>query len=110
MLEREFVPESGLVCCPLGPLTPEQGQIVECLLRLEGVLPGRRLAAAVELMDGGTCVGTRMCTVPAQQGGDRVDLVITGLRFYLPEGAQGPLTLRADAHYVDRQECCLLPE
>ena len=108
MLERRIKPEGGLVYCDLGQLCPEAGQIIDCTLVLTGVLPERRVAVAAELMDGDTCLGARLFTIPPHHQPAAADLKLTGLRFYLPEGSDRPLTLRADAHYIDRNERCLL--
>ena len=48
MLERQLELEGGLTVCRLGALRPDGGQALECALRLEGVLPGRRVAVRVE--------------------------------------------------------------
>ena len=107
MLERQIMPEGGVVYCDLGALQPGGGQIVDCSLILTGVLPERRVALAAELMDGDTCLGARLFTVPPHHQPVAADVTLTGLRFYLPEGVSHPLTLRADAHYIDRNERCL---
>ena len=52
MLERQLELEGGLTVCRLGALRPDGGQALECALRLEGVLPGRRVAVRVEAMEG----------------------------------------------------------
>ena len=108
MLERRIKPEGGLVYCDLGQLCPEAGQIVDCTLVLTGVLPERRVAVAAELMDGDTCLGARLFTIPPHHEPAAADLKPTGLRFYLPEGAARPRPLRAAAHYIDRNARCLL--
>ena len=108
MLERQITPEGGVVYCDLGRLCPQAGQIVDCSLVLAGVLPERRVALAAELLDGESCLGARLFTVPPHHGPAAADIRLTGLRFYLPEGSCRPLTLRADAHYIDRHEQCLL--
>ena len=107
MLERQIKPEGGVIYCDLGRLCPESGQIIDCSLVLAGVLPERRVALAAELMDGEPCLGARLFTIPPHHEPAAADLRLTGLRFYLPEGTDRPLTLRADAHYVDRNERCL---
>ena len=108
MLERQIKPEDGVVYCDLGRLCLETGQIIDCSMTLAGVLPERRVALAAELMDGDACLGARLFTIPPHHEPAAADLRLTGLRFYLPEGIDRPLTLRADAHYVDRNERCLL--
>ncbi len=108
MLERQISPEGGLVYCELGRLCPEAGQIIDCSLVLTGVLPERRVALAAELVDGNTCLGQRLFTIPPHHEQAAADLRLTGLRFYLPQGTGHTLTLRADAHYMDRNEQCLL--
>ena len=108
MLERQIKPEGGVVYCDLGKLCPEAGQIIDCSLVLAGVLPERRVALAPELMDGDICLGARLSTTPPHHEPAAADLRLTGLRFYLPEGIDRPLTLRADAHYMDRNERYLL--
>ena len=50
MLERQLELEGGLTVCRLGALRPEGGQALECVLRLEGVQPGRRVALWVEAL------------------------------------------------------------
>ena len=108
MLERQIKPEGGVMYCDLGRLRPEAGQIIDCSLVLAGVLPERRVALAAELLDGEACLGARLFTIPPHHEPAAADLKLTGLRFYLPEGSSHTLTLRADAHYVDRNERCLL--
>ena len=84
-------------------------QVLDCSLRLTGVLPQRRVAVAVEVTEGDTIRGTRMFALPPQPGPDAGDLTLRGIRFYLPgEEAARTLTVRADAHYLERGECCLL--
>ena len=108
MLERQIKPEGGVMYCDLGRLRPETGQIIDCSLVLTGVLPERRVALAAELLDGEVCLGARLFTIPPHHEPAAADLKLIGLRFYLPEGSSHTLTLRADAHYVDRNERCLL--
>ena len=102
MLEYRLEPEGGLLVCALGTLEVGGGQIVECSLCLSDILPERRVALAVELLEG--------YTVPPHHEDGPADVRIEGIRFYLPGGA-GPegLTLRADAHYIDRGDRCVLP-
>ena len=90
MLERQIKPEGGVVYCDLGKLCPEAGQIIDCALTLTQVLPERRVALAAELMDGDTCLGARLFTIPPHHEPAAADLRLTGLRFYLPEGPAGP--------------------
>lgn len=108
MLERQIKPEGGVVYCDLGKLSLEAGQTIDCSLVLAGVLPERRVALAAELMDGDICLGARLFAIPPHHEPTATDLRLTGLRFYLPEGTEHSLTLRADAHYMDRNERCLL--
>ncbi len=110
MVERSIRPEGGMVFCDLGRMCPECGQVIEASLQLTQVLPQRRLAVAVELLEGENCLGMRLLTLPPLPGNQAADTTVTGIRFYLPEPAEGVLTLRADAHYIDRKECCLIPE
>ena len=67
------------------------------------------MALAVELLEGEQLRGTRLYTVPPHHEDGPADVRIEGIRFYLPGGA-GPegLTLRADAHYIDRGDRCVL--
>ncbi len=119
-MERRFVLEGGQTVCPLGPLCPEgAGQVAEFTLLLEGVLPERRVAVALwayELDPGGTehPRGTRVFTVPAHHGTEATDISLEGIRFLLPPdldvsgGGPRRLRVRAEAHYVDAGERCLL--
>ena len=110
MLERELELEGGLLCCDLGGLPLREGQTVECSLLLEGVLPERRVAVAAELLEEGESRGVRMAEVPPHHAGTPRDILLTGLRFYLPQGGRTrPVTIRADAHYIDRCGRCALP-
>ena len=110
MLERQIKPEGGVVYCDLGRLYPEAGQIIDCSMTLAGVLPERRVALAVELLEGEQLRGTRLYTVPPHHEDGPADVRIEGIRFYLPGGAGSEgLTLRADAHYIDRGDRCVLP-
>ena len=96
MLEYRLEPEGGLLVCALGTLEVGGGQIVECSLCLSDILPERRVALAVERV-------AEDFFLPSP-------VRIEGIRFYLPGGA-GPegLTLRSDAHYIDRGDRCVLP-
>ena len=69
-----------------------------------------RVALAVELLEGEQLRGTRLYTVPPHHEDGPAAVRIEGIRFYLPGGA-GPegLTLRSDAHYIDRGDRCVLP-
>ena len=51
MLEYRLEPEGGLLVCALGTLEVGGGQIVECSLCLSDILPERRVALAVELLE-----------------------------------------------------------
>ncbi len=64
MLEYRLEPEGGLLVCALGTLEVGGGQIVECSLCLSDILPERRVALAVELLEGEQLRGTRLYTVP----------------------------------------------
>ena len=110
MLEYRLEPEGGLLVCALGTLEVGGGQIVECSLCLSDILPERRVALAVELLEGEQLRGTRLYTVPPHHEDGPADVRIESIRFYLPGGA-GPegLTLRSDAHYIDRGDRCVLP-
>ena len=110
MLEYRLEPEGGLLVCALGTLEVGGGQIVECSLCLSDILPERRVALAVALLEGEQLRGPRRYTVPPHHEDGPADVRIEGIRFYLPGGA-GPegLTLRADAHYIDRGDRCVLP-
>ena len=90
MLERQIFPEGGVIYCDLGQLCPDAGQLIDCSLVLTGILPERRVALEAELMDGDTCLGARSITIPPHHERQAADLRITGLRFYLPEGAGPP--------------------
>ncbi|WP_297214371.1 hypothetical protein [uncultured Flavonifractor sp.] len=109
MLERQLTLEGGTLYCDLGPLEPGGWQTLDCSLRLAGVLPERRVAVAVEVTEGDICRGARIFSVPAHHGSQAADVVLRGVRFYLPE-AEAPrrLTVRADAHYLDLGQRCLL--
>ena len=108
MLERQLTMEGGTLYCDLGSLEPGGWQVLDCSLRLTGVLPQRRVAVAVEAAEGETVRGTRVFALPAHSGPDPADVVVRHIRFYLPEGPARPLTVRADAHYLEREERCLL--
>ena len=62
MLEYRLEPEGGLLVCALGTLEVGGGQIVECSLCLSDILPERRVALAVELLEGEQLRGTRLYT------------------------------------------------
>ena len=65
MLERRLELNGGLMTADLGVLRPDGGgQILECSLRLEGLLPERRVALELELLEGDACRGVRMITLP----------------------------------------------
>ena len=108
MLERQLELAGGLTVCPLGPLRPEGGQILECALRLEGVLPGRRVAVSVEALEGDEVVGSRVLVLPPLGGAAPADTPLT-VRLYFDGDGPRPLTVRADAHYMDQGGRCLLP-
>ncbi|MEQ2455946.1 hypothetical protein [Flavonifractor hominis] len=109
MLERRVELEGGLLSCDLGVLSPDGGQVLECTLRLTAVAPERRVAVEVEALERGAVCAARIFTVPAHHEAGPRDIVLTGIRLFFP-GGDGPrsLTLRADAHYVDRNERCAL--
>lgn len=109
VLERQLELEGGLTVCRLGTLRPESGQTLECLLRLEGVQPGRRVAVSVDAVEGDITRGTRIFAVPAHHGLEAVDVVLRGIRFYLPQEVPARLLrVRADAHYLEQGERCIL--
>ena len=109
MLERQLTLEGGTVYCDLGSLDPGGWQTLDCSLRLTGVLPERRVAVSVEVAEGDVIRGTRVFAVPAHHNPAAVDLVLRGIRFYLPEDALSRrLVVRADAHYLEQGERCLL--
>lgn len=87
MLEYRLEPEGGLLVCALGTLEVGGGQIVECSLCLSDILPERRVALAVELLEGEQLRGTRLYTVPPHHEDGPADVRIEGIRFYLPGGA-----------------------
>ena len=73
------------------------------------MLPERRVAVAVEVLEGDTVRGSRIFAVPAHHGPAAIDLVLRGIRFYLPESCSPRrLTVRSDAHYLEQGERCLL--
>ena len=121
-MERALTLEGGdLLVCRLGDLDPAGGQVLECSLRLTGVRPERRVAVAVALTerddrDREYPRGVRTVAVPAHHGTEGRDIVVQPIRFILPAeldlgGADGrKLTVRADAHYIDGNERCLLTE
>ena len=84
MLEYRLEPEGGLLVCALGTLEVGGGQIVECSLCLSDILPERRVALAVELLEGEQLRGTRLYTVPPHHEDGPADVRIEGIRFYLP--------------------------
>lgn len=103
----------------LGELRPgDRGRIVEFSLRLKDVAPDRRVALAVALserddQDREAPRGIRTYVVPPHQDGEQ-DVVVRPIRFILPEALtlseDGPrrLTVRADAHYVERNGSSVL--
>ena len=107
MLERRLEPEGGLTVCPLGDLALEDGQLLECTLRLTGVVPGRRVALWLEALEGDEVVGWRALTLPPRPGPEPEDVPLT-LRLCIPGGKPRSLTLRADAHYADQNGRCVL--
>lgn len=109
MLERQLMLEGGTLYCSVGSLAPESWQILDCSLHLTGVLPERRVAVAVEVLEDGLPRGTRIFSVPAHHGPAATDIVLQDIRFYLPEAScPRRLTVRADAHYLDWGQRCLL--
>ena len=106
MLERKLTLEGGLTVCPLA-LRPEGGQVLECPLRLEGVLPGRRVAVSVEALEGDEVRGSRVVVLPPQGGAEPAGVPVT-VRLYFEGDGPRALTLRADAHYMDQGGRCLL--
>lgn len=109
MLERNLTLEGGTLYCDLGSLDPGDWQVLDCSLRLAEVLPDRRTAVCVEVLEGDVVRGTRIFAVPAHQGPEAADIILRGIRFYLPrEIPARRLSVRADAHYLERGERCLL--
>lgn len=121
-MERELILENGtLTVCRLDGLTPDSGAVLECALRLTGVLPGRRIAVAVTVTERDEAGrefprGTRVLAVPPHSGGEPRDVEAEPLRFFLPGeldvsgGGRRRITVRAGAHYIDGGERCLLHE
>ena len=107
MLERQLELEGGLTVCRLGALCPDGGQALECALRLEGVLPGRRVAVRVEALEGDEERGSRVVVLPPHQGPEPRDVAVEGIRLYFEGDGPRALTVRADAHYVDQGGRCL---
>lgn len=119
-MERQITLEGGLLSCDLGGLEPNRdGQILECRLHLTDILPERRVAVAVsaaECAPDGTehPRGTQFFTVPPHHGGGPQDIALGGISFLLPrdldvsKGGSRRVILRAEAHYVDGNERCLL--
>ena len=108
MLERQLELEGGLTVCRLGALCPDGGQALECALRLEGVLPGRRVAVRVEAMGGKEDGGSGLFALPPHQGAKPQDVAVEGIRLYFEGDGPRAITIRADAHYVDQGGRCLL--
>ena len=109
MLERKLTLEGGTLYCDLGSLDPGGWQTLDCSLRLTGVLPERRVAVAVAVTEGDVVRGSRIFAVPAHHGPEATDLMLRGIRFYLPESlSPRRLTVQADAHYLEQGERCLL--
>lgn len=107
MLERQLELEGGLTVCRLGTLCPDGGQALECVLRLEGVQPGRRVALWVEALEGDETAAFRVLTLPPRSGPEPEDVPVT-VRLYFEGGGPRALTVRADAHYMDQGGRCLL--
>lgn len=107
MLERQLELEGGLTVCRLGALRPEGGQALECVLRLEGVLPDRRVALWVEALEGDEARESRVVVLPPRPGPEPEDVPVT-VRLYFEGDGPRALTLRADAHYMDQGGRCLL--
>ena len=102
MLERQLTLDGGVLYCNLGSLEPGGWQTLDCSLRLTGVLPERRVAVSVDVVEGDITRGTRIFAVPAHHGPEAVDVVLRGIRFYLPnEVPARHLRVRADAHYLE---------
>ena len=111
------LPQGDLHSVHLGDLAAEEGgQVLECSLCMKQLEPDRRAAAAVwadQLGPDGArqpC-GLRVYAIPAHHQPGPADVILTGVRFILPGRPQaGPrrLVVRADVHYVDRQQTCLL--
>ena len=68
MLEYDLTLEGGTLYCDLGSLDPGGWQVLDCSLRLTGVLPDRRAAVCVEVLEGDVVRGTRIFAVPAHHG------------------------------------------
>ena len=63
MLERKLTLEGGTLYCDLGSLEPGGWQTLDCSLRLAGVLPERRVAVSVEVLEGDVIRGSRIFAV-----------------------------------------------
>ena len=107
MLERQLELGSGLTVCPLGDLALEDGQLLQCTLRLTGVVPGRRVALWVEGLEGDEARESRVVVLPPRPGPEPEDVPVT-VRLYFEGDGPRALTLRADAHYMDQGGRCLL--
>ena len=58
MVERQLTLEGGALYCDLGSLEPGGWQTLDCSLRLTRVLPERRVAVSVDVMEGDITRGT----------------------------------------------------
>ena len=111
----------GTAFCDLPPFSPgDGGQVLSLSLHLTDVLPGRQVAAAVQLEEldrEGEAFprGTKTFLLPPQPGPEPSELLLPSIRFVLPAELEldpgGPrrLRVRADAHYVQQGERCILP-
>lgn len=94
----------------------DAGRILQLDINLLNVCPGRRVALAVtlsELDDGGVAQprGMKFYTIPAHTLGSCADVLITCIRFILPEESAGlceerSLTAQFMAHYIDYDFVC----
>lgn len=122
MLLRDLSLDGGdYLAFDLGDLRPaDRGRILDFALRLKDVPPERRVAVAVFLTerdgeDQEYPRGLRTWVVPAHHAGAPQDVDVSPIRFILPaeldmsgDGTRA-LTVRVDAHYIDRGGACRLP-
>ena len=108
---------ADVMICELDDIVLEsRGRIIELMVRIRNVCPGKRTALGILLSEtdgngGEESRGMRTMTVPAHNEPGCRDILVRSIRFVLPEdlslcreNGQRTFSVRTVAHYVDLAE------
>lgn len=108
---------ADVVTCNLNDVSIESnGRLLDLTVKIRGVQPGKRIALGIlltELAENGAAEsrGLRTMTIPAHSESDKRDILVSHIRFILPEdlslgSSDGHrlFSVGALAHYIDLDE------